>query len=158
MKKSAADYRTQEMKNAASLARAAAKIPIWSGKEYPRYDPGEYDVRCNEVQGPAWIKQYQRWSIRLECHFLTEDGLVSGFLNLGNNPRQPHPGKRSYYARLWIQANQDLPNAGEMPPEIFIGKFFRVRIEDATRDSKGKLLPPALVYSKIVEFIDCTGP
>ena len=56
--------------------------PVWEGTEYPRHAPGVYDVRCNEIQGPEWLKNHRRWSVRLECNFLTEEGNVSGFLNL----------------------------------------------------------------------------
>ena len=70
-------HSTHERKQNTMLA------PVWEGIEYPHYPPGIYDVRCNSIQGPEWLKNHRRWSIRLECNFLMEEGTVSGFLNLG---------------------------------------------------------------------------
>ena len=51
----------------------------------------------------------------------------------------------------------DYPGGQRMEPEIFLGRFFRVRVEDAT-DIHGNPLPEAQRYSKIVEFLECIGP
>jgi hypothetical protein len=39
-----------------------------------------------------------------------------------------------------------------------LGKFFRVRIDMATTNSKGQPLSAPEQYSKIVEFLECIGP
>lgn len=41
---------------------------------------------------------------------------------------------------------------------VFIGKFFRVRVEDATKNGKSEPLSEAERYSKIVEFLEFLGP
>src|SRR5215469_2366539 len=131
------------------------KAPVWDGPDYPRYPPGIYDVRCNHIHGPEWLINRHRWSIRLECNFLTEEGSVSGFLNLGNDPDKVHAGRGSRYFKVWCMANGGLPRKGQrMDPKIFLGKFFRVRVEDAT-DIRGNPLPESERYSKIVEFLQC---
>jgi hypothetical protein len=140
-------------------ARKRQAPPVWDGVEYPHYTPGTYDVRCNKIQGPAWLKNHKRHSIRLECNFLTEEGSVSGFLNLGDDPKQCHARRQSDYFKLWCKVNGGLPRKGQaMHWNDFLGKFFRVRIEDATKNSKGALLSDAERYSKIVEFFEFLGP
>jgi len=139
-------------------AQVKPKAPVWDGAEYPRYLPGIYDVRCNHIQGPEWLRNYRRWSIRLECNFLTEEGAVSGFLNLGDDPDRPHVRRGFIYFKVWSMANGGLPRRGQrMEPDAFLGKFFRVKVEDA-KDIHGNPLPEAERYSKIVEFLDCIGP
>jgi hypothetical protein len=133
--------------------------PVWEGTEYPRHPPGVYDVQCNEIQGPEWLKNHRRWSIRLECNFLMEEGNVSGFLNMGDDPKQCSARRHSNYFKLWCKVNGGLPRKGQaMDWNDFVGKFFRVRIEDATKNSKGEPLPESERYSKIVEFLECIGP
>jgi hypothetical protein len=87
-----------------------------------------------------------------------EDGSVSGFLNLGNDPERPRAPRGSRYFKVWCMANGGLPRRGQrMEPEVFRDKFFRVRVEDAT-DIHGNPLPEGERYSKIVEFLECIGP
>jgi hypothetical protein len=45
-----------------------------------------------------------------------------------------------------------------MPWEDFLGKFYRVRIDDGATDQNGEQIPEVLRYSKIVEFLECIGP
>jgi hypothetical protein len=133
--------------------------PVWEGTEYPRYPPGIYDVRCKAIQGPEWLKNHRRLSIRLECSFLMEKRTVSGFLNLGDDPKRCNARKQSNYCKLWCKVNGGLPRKKQvMHWNDFVGKFFRVRIEDATKNSKGEPLSEAERYSKIVEFLECIGP
>jgi hypothetical protein len=132
---------------------------VWDGPEYRVYPPGVYDVRCNRVQGPEWLKNYRRWSLLVECNFLTEDGAVCGFLNLGNDPQQPRVGRQSRYFKLWCQTNGGPPKRGQrMSSDDFLGKFFRVRIDTASNNGKGQPLSQAEQYSKVVEFLECIGP
>ena len=155
-----ATARTMAKPISAAEGRARKQLaPVWEGVEYPRHPPGSYDVRCNAIQGPEWLKNHHRWSIRLECNFLMEDGVVSGFMNLGDDPHRYRVGRQSNYFKLWCKVNRGLPRQGQpMPPEDFIGRFFRVRIEDGTKNSKGEDLSDEERYSKIVEFLECIGP
>ena len=91
---------------------------------------------------------------------LTEEGEVSGFLNLGRDPNRCHAGKQSNYYKLWCKVNDGHPprEGQAMDCNAFIGRFFRVRIEDVTKNDKGEPLPEAERYSKIVEFLDFLGP
>jgi|SRR5208337_2956963 len=144
----------------AAEARARERLaPVWEGVEYPRHPPGTYDVRCNAIQGPEWLKNHRRWSIRLECNYLMEEGVVSGFLNLGDDPRRPQVRRQSNYFKLWCKVNGGLPHKGQaMHWNDFLGKFFRVRVEDAMKNGKGEPLSEAERYSKIVDFLECIGP
>jgi len=90
---------------------------------------------------------------------LTEEGEVSGFLNLGNNPDLITAGRQSEYFKLWCKANRGRPTRGQtMDPAAFLGKFFRVRIDTATKNSRGGTLSEIEQYSKIVEFLECIDP
>ena len=133
--------------------------PVWEGAEYPRYPPGTYDVCCNLIQGPDWLKNHRRWSIRLECNFLTEEGTISGFLNLGDDPHHFNVRRQSKYYKLWCKVNGGHPRKRQpMHWDDFIGKFFRVRIVDATKNGKGEPLSEAERYSKIEDFLEFLGP
>jgi len=83
--------------------------PVWEGVEYPHYPPGVYDVRCNRIQGPEWLNDHRRWSLRVECNFLFEEGNVSGFLNMGDDPKRCSARRQSKYYKLWCMANGDTP-------------------------------------------------
>jgi hypothetical protein len=132
--------------------------PVWEGVEYLRIPPGTYDVCCTKIQGPEWLKNRHRWSLRLECNFLTEEGVVSGFLNLGNDPERQHAPRGSRYFKLWCMVNGGPPRRGQqLDPNDFLGKFFRVQVKDAS-DIHGNPLPEEMQYSKIVDFIEFLGP
>ena len=95
----------------------------------------------------------------MECHFLTEEGNVSGFLNLGDDPQRCNARRQSKYFKLWCKVNGGLPRKGQaMHWNDFVGKFFRVRVVDATTNSKGEPLSEAERYSKIEEFLEFIGP
>ena len=131
---------------------------VWEGIEYPRYPPGVYDVRCNKIQGPEWLRNRRRWSLRLECNFLMDKGSVSGFLNLGDDPERVKAPRGSRYYKVWCLVNGGAPKKGQrMSPEDFLGKIFRVRVDNA-KDIQGNLLPEGERYSKIVEFLELLGP
>lgn len=152
--------RPRAQPNSVAESRARKQLaPVWEGAEYPLYEPGIYDVRCNEIQGPEWLKNNRRWSLRLECNFLTENGTVSGFLNLGNDPKRFYIGRESNYFKLWCKVHGGLPRKGQrMSWDDFLGRFFRVRIETGTKNGKGETKSDAERYSKIVEFLECIGP
>ena len=66
---------------------------VWEGVDYPRVSPGVYQVIGNGVvQGPVWLRNYLRWSIRIEFTLLSGEGYVSRFFNLGSNRAGPHIG------------------------------------------------------------------
>jgi len=91
--------------------------------------------------------------------FFDGRGDVSGFLNLGDDPERTHVRRHSNYFKLWCQVNGGPPRKKQvMHWNDFLGKFFRVRVVDATKNSKGELLPEAERYSKIEEFLEFIGP
>lgn len=145
-----------------TLQNAPTKPPalIWRGTEYPRMEPGIYQVRGVSYQGPEWLRTYQRWALRVEFELVTEPGRASAFPNFGTDPREPRVGRQSKYWKEWVKANGELPRKGqEMTPDIFLeGQFFTVAIEDATVDSDRAIKSDAEVYSKITKFHSVDRP
>jgi hypothetical protein len=131
--------------------------PICCADIYPRYPPGEYQVLCltaTTYQDP----RFRCWKCRLECQFLTEREKVSGFLNLGDG-QKPNAGRGSEYRRVWVMANGAQPRRRQvLSKRIFIGKVFRVLIDDTRRKHDGREHIPAERYSTIKEFLARIGP
>jgi hypothetical protein len=131
--------------------------PICDDEQYPRYEPATYDVRCigAEVYRDP---RFRCWKCRLECQFLTERAVVSGFLNLGTGDK-PNAGRGSEYRRVWIMANAAQPKKRQvLSARVFEGKFFRVRIGDTERRYDGREHLEAERYSTIKEFLERIGP
>ena len=133
---------------------------IWQGADYPRIEPGTYQVRGVDFQGPQWVRKYQRWSLRIEFALVTEPGNASAFFNFGSDPQGPRVARHSNYWKEWVKANGDLPAKGqEMTPDVFLeGQFFCVSIEDSTLNSDGKRKTDPEVYSKITKFHSVERP
>jgi hypothetical protein len=143
----------------AAKLRAAPPAPVCETDPYPRVQPGKRWVRCHKVQGPEWVRAYSRWSVRLECHFLDEEGDVSGFLNLDSDKERPRVRKQSRYAKVWTMANGRAPRKGDqMNPDVFLDRVFVVCVEDCATDRNGIAHPADAVYSRITEFIECMSP
>jgi hypothetical protein len=80
-------------------------------------------------------------------------------MNMSNDPKRPQVGRHSNYYKSWTLANGGPPKKGEeMDPRIFLGKFFRARIEDCKKDSDDKDKPQGDVYSHITELFELVVP
>jgi hypothetical protein len=133
--------------------------PVWQGQQYPKHDEGVRLVRVAKIHGPQWVNRYRRWSIRLVCLITDELGEVSYFMNMGDKREGPRAGRQSNYYKAWTLANGQPPRKGEsMIPEVFLDKFFRVRIEDCRRDSDEKEKPEGDVYSHVSELLELVTP
>jgi hypothetical protein len=134
-------------------------IPVWEGKKYQRHDQGERLIRVCEIQGPEWVRCYSRWSIRLGCCLTDEPGEVSYFMNMGSHRGGPRVGRHSNYYKAWTLANGGPPRKGEaMNPKIFLGRFFRARIEDSVKNSNDGDKLQEEVYSHITELLELVSP
>lgn len=144
------------------LQNSVSSILVFDGKEYPRLDCGLREVRVREIQGPEWVRPYRRWSLRVGCHMLDEPGEVSAFFNLGSDPSRPSMGKgrQSKIYKLVKLALGRAPRRGEKVDFnlLLVDKCFVVRIEDCKHDSDGQAKDEGEVYSRITEFVKCTGP
>src|SRR5882762_7763188 len=100
--------------------------PIWENEPYAVTDDGRLLVRVVAIQGLDWIRQYQRWSVRLECEGVYEALSVSLFINLGSDPSGPRAeGRQSKFYRHWSMAKGGPPKKGQsMGWDIFLDKFF----------------------------------
>ena len=129
---------------------------VWEGVELPRIPPGNYQAACIGWQGPEFVRAFQRWSVRLEFALLDDGTRVSAFYNLGSDPTQPRPGRRSRYYAAWSQANGESPHKGQrMMPDTFTepGLLYVVQVADAVKDEGQKEKPDALVYSRVVNIL-----
>ena len=128
---------------------------VWQGAEYPVLEAGVYIARAIRVQGPEWVRSYQRWSTRIEFALVHESISVSVFFNMGNDPNGPKAGRMSRFFRAWVIANGDFPRKGQkMKPDVFLdGQFFEVEVESCNRDSEGKPKQDAEVYSRVTRIL-----
>jgi hypothetical protein len=136
--------------------KASAFSLTWNGVEYPRVRPGNYQAVCVGWQGPEYVYEYRRWSLRLEFCLFDDGTRVSTFLNFGNGSRPEVPGQRSRFFKEWCLANGGPPKKGEtlrldtfVDPEL----IYTVRVEDCAINSKGAEKADALVYSRVNEVL-----
>jgi hypothetical protein len=144
-------------------ASESAESPelTWEGADLPRVSPGSYRAVCIGWQGPAWVRSFRRWSLRLEFSLLGDGTLVSGFYNLGNDPEKPRLGRQSRIYAVWSQANGEAPRKGQqMTLETLSeeGLLYTVRVADATKDGNKADKPDALVYSRVTEVFKIERP
>jgi hypothetical protein len=130
--------------------------PVWNKDPYIRIPPGRYPVRVVGFQGPEWMHNVRRWSLRVDCALEAEgEGNLSIFFNFGNNPGKiATPGRQSKYFKHWTMAKGEAPRRGEsLDWAVFLDKHFMAEVEDAGRDSKGNQKCDAEIYSRISQFI-----
>lgn len=137
-----------------------AKALVWKGPDYPILSPGIYAARGIKTQGPEWVRNFFRWSLRVEFGLTSEPLSISAFFNFGNSPDAPKIARMGRYYKAWVLANGGHPAKGEeMSPDVFLeGQFFEVEVQDCNRDSEGKPKPGAECYSRIVKIISITHP
>jgi hypothetical protein len=133
---------------------------IWRGPEYPLLSPGVYMVRGSKVQGPEYVRNFHRWSIRIEFALTAEPGSVSMFLNLGGDKTGPQIKRQSRYFKAWVLANGEQPRRGQaMTADVFLeGQFFQVEVETCMLDSEGEIKPEAEWYSRITRIVSMAWP
>ena len=130
--------------------------PICADDRYPRYKPGTYEVLCYAVKVYP-DPRFKRWVCWLQCQFLGEKDKVSGFLNMGTGSA-PAANRGSEYWRVWTMAKGEQPRRGRLPKKEFVGKIFRVRVDDTITRYDKRQHSEAAIYSTIKEFIERTGP
>jgi hypothetical protein len=129
--------------------------PVWDKGEYAVTDDGPLLVRVVSVQGPEWIRKYQRWSIRLECEGVFETVSLSLFISLSDNPSGPSVGGRqSKFYRHWSMANGGPPKKGQaMNWDAFVDKFFMAEVKKSTKNGQGEVKEEEEIYSRITHFV-----
>jgi hypothetical protein len=128
----------------------------WEGVDLPRVTPGDYRAVCINWQGPAWVRAFRRWSVRLEFSLLADGTRISGFYNLGSDTAKPHIGRRSRFYAVWSQANGEAPRKGQqMTLETFTeaGLLYTVRVANAAKDERAADKPDVLVYSRVTDVL-----
>ncbi len=128
---------------------------VWHGPEYPVLEPGRYMVRGTAIQGPVFVRSFQRWSCRVEFALVDEPISVSAFFNFGNEKHGPKIARQSRFYKAWVLANGDHPRRGQkMSPDIFLeGQFFEVEVQACNRDSEGNPKPQAEEYSRVTRIL-----
>ncbi len=129
--------------------------PVWDKDPYPCIHPGRYLVCVVGWQGPEWMRNGNRWSLRLECALFDEPVTLSLFFNFGGTREGPGiPGRQSKYYRHWVMANGEPPKKHEaMDWRIFVGSCFTAEVENVTKNSDGQQKCSAEVYSRISRFV-----
>ena len=141
--------------------------PICTDEAYPRYLPGEWEVICVKVEtypDPRFRARGKdgilraTWKCRLDCFRVSDNAPISGFLNMGNEAK-PQAGRGSRYWKTWVMASGTQPRKRQtMSRRVFVGKVFRVRVGDISKDYEGRAQPDGAVYSTIKDFLARTGP
>ena len=144
-----------------------APDPICTDEAYPRYPEGEWEVICIKTAiypDPRFRARAKdlvvraTWKCRLDCIRVSDQVPISGFFNMGNGQR-PAAGRGSRYWKTWVMATGAQPRKRQtMSRREFVGKVFRVKIGDTSRDFEGREQPDGAVYSTIKEFLARTGP
>jgi hypothetical protein len=149
---------TRQRAEIVNISEGAALV--WRGPEYPVLPGGKYTVRGVQVQGPQWLPNYQRWSLRVEFTLIDDPVLVSAFFNFGMDRNRPHIGRRSRYYKAWVLANGEHPRKRQdMSPNVFLeGKFFEVEVQPCNRDEHGQPKPDAEIYSTVTKIISARWP
>lgn len=126
---------------------------MWAGPELPQINPGVYLVRGSHSQGPAWIREYNRWGLRVAFCRMDEPGEVSCFFNLGMDRAKPIIGRRSKYWAAWTLANGGPPlRHEEMDTSVFRDKMFRAEIGySKTKDEAAR-------YSLVSKLLEVVKP
>lgn len=132
--------------------------PICESDPYPRYEPGEYEIRCTEAKFYR-DPRFRRLVCRLRCALVIDpEREVYWFLNLGTGPK-PEAGRGSKYWRAWVIANGILPKKRQvLSVRVFVGKIFLVRIGDVERRMDGSEHSEVEKYSVIQEIISRRWP
>jgi hypothetical protein len=132
--------------------------PICESDPYPRYEPGEYEVRC--VEAKIYLDpRFRRLVCRLRCVLMLDpERHVYWFLNLGNESK-PKAGRGSNYWRAWVVANGALPKKRQvLSVRVFVGKIFLVRLGDVLKRMDGAEHAEFEKYSVIQKIISRSWP
>jgi hypothetical protein len=140
--------------------RKADSIPVWTGPELIRIAPGQYTAVAVRIIGPAYLRQWLRYSVAICFRPLSEpEAELVLFLNLGNMK----PTRGSHFFRAWTQANGGPPMKGQkMDLDVFLeGQIYEIKVIDADSDSDGNRKSTAEIYSKVKRIVsvqrrDCT--
>jgi hypothetical protein len=132
--------------------------PICESDPYPRYSPGEYEVRCLEAKIYR-DPRIRRWVCRLRCALVLDpEREVYGFPNLGTGEK-PKAGRGSKYWRYWVIANGSPPRKRQiMSTRIFKDKIFLVRVGTVEDRSDGSKHLESEKYSTIQEILEKRWP
>lgn len=128
---------------------------VWDGVPFARVRPGIYDAVGVNLQGPEFVRRYQRWSVRVGFQLLTEDVEVSAYFNFGRGeaPRFLRAGR---FVEAWTIANGGPPLKGEcMDAAIFLesGRMFTVQVEDARIDPNRAPKAEEQIYSRVKRIV-----
>ena len=136
-------------------ARQAVAPPVWKSDPYALLEDGAMLVRVVELQGPEWVRAFQRWSLRIGCAGVDEPVDLSLFLNLAGDKAAPAvPGRQSKFYKHWTMANGEAPKNGQaMNWEVFLDKYFMAEVEQVAKDAKGQAKGEGETYSRISHFI-----
>jgi hypothetical protein len=129
--------------------------PVWESDPYPVTDDGRMLVQVVKLQGPEWVRKFQRWSLRIECTGVYESVDLSLFVNLAGDKNKPGlPGRQSNFYRYWTMANGQPPKKGQaMNWDVFLGKYFMAEVGKVRTDASGQEKAEGEIYSRISHFI-----
>ena len=142
--------------------RTPTTVPpmVWDKDQYSRVPPGRYSAVATRIQGPEWVRAFQRWSIMVEFALLSENLSVCAFYNLGNERGRLHFGRRSKYIHDWTIARGEAPSRGEsLSPEVFLeGQVYELEIADSRKNAEDHEKSEPEIYSRVTAMISAARP
>lgn len=122
-----------------------------------RIEPGEY--RAHSRSSRVYVDGYfHRWVCAVQFDVLNDSLIdvlarLTWYLNLGSKD-DPSAGRRSEYWQAWVMANHGPPKRTDrLSPQVFVGRYARVSVEDTQRDFKG-VTNPENAYSVIRKVLE----
>jgi hypothetical protein len=141
---------------------AGPKPAIRVAEPYPLLDPGEYVALCTEASF-EWARRWSAWKALLTLEPQNYcgrpyTGRLCKFFGLGKNREAPYAGSRSGFRLLLVEVNGEQPLRPDVDDvTIFVGRLYRITIENVITNGKGEPLAPPHWYS-IVRTIHPVAP
>ncbi|PYV74385.1 MAG: hypothetical protein DMG96_20355 [Acidobacteria bacterium] len=123
---------------------------------YPRLPTGEREMICIDAR-TYFDPGFKAWKLRLKFVDPLGREHVFGFMHVSHGSK-PEIGRRSKYYAAWVEANGGPPKRKDrLPPKVFRGKAFLLRIRDVIKRHDQHEHSESDVYSN-AEIIRRIGP
>lgn len=145
----------------AAKMTSASDIAIYASDPIPLLPEGEYEAVGTTVRK---LKIFGSDRVEIVFTVIIPDATapngvrherVSRYYRVTSTRGRTSASRSGRYQRDWSFVTGRRPTRHDrLPPNVFIGKMFRVRIRTVTHDSRQRELAPAARYSAVDEIIE----